>query len=972
MKSKNHSLLRQCHFETLWISYQPNTLNFFQFNSQLNVQDAHVPAKIDCLYSRGAYVVKLSHKADLIALACNQKFVARNSLVFMSVSNGTVFPVNLRAFGLGNGAKGRHYWIQELDWLCNDLYLAGITKHGAVFIVSRLGHPLAIHALGKDINMGPALYISLHPLILVRGKSSNNLTTGEISLSSTIENEDSLRQRYSISSHPTLPVVVCSDGYLVCIFRLQSSFATQSRLIRELMHETIGLLNSASDDLNNNRTATGTYARLENPFNKSVAKSRLVKKRDLSNHDDNDNDEDGDERKLPDWGLQTAPTTLVQSDNNNNKSNSDSGVEANDGVGQQREMKKAAKFQGHKIAEGKIIFSYLPEIVPVSFEMLQTGSVAAKMEHAFEYLQSSWTLLVSLSTREASQNIYECDQTAKSIQQSFGHFAYLFLTLDSASLREFQVYKQEFESRQQQQQQPSNQLVRRESKPSAEEEEFKIKLLVDLFIRMLKFLYFDPASKHNPNSHVIIYVPRFVEKFMQSILKFDSLLINDSKYSKSKTNLLSLIFNLLNFSESLLKSIYKFRQADNFSLSVDSVLGQKEDAKPGIESSSGGSSKKKQPSAKVEPDSLNGTTTTVEDPNETRTTRSVVADDEPSTSSLQSIVDADKNRALSFVDLLFEKSWNNLMHYAKKQRKLLNSMGKNRERQLKELDMLIILVERRLESFPANINSNIVNDSLLSNRLPDALQLKLKKLKFDTIQKRAQLFRINKADLVYLDLGNVELSIQLWTSQLESLFDQLDQLKLSIHQQPSSGAKLSHLIQKSVKIAHKILYACLVNYDLERLISIFNKHFEYESNGFSPFSLMANTFRHLRPPKPLKRTSLAVVCALKSLARFMALYFINNNLKKPLFVYSINNPQMMPNIMCETERQLCPVDHKVRIELSREKLTASISKSTMASFFTTDKTLELLIVTGLYDEAIYFANLINDWKISFFISSMLK
>lgn len=63
--------------------------------------------KIDCLYSRGVYVAKLSHSTELIALACNQKYVERNCLVFMSVANGTVFPVNLRAFGLGNDAKGR-------------------------------------------------------------------------------------------------------------------------------------------------------------------------------------------------------------------------------------------------------------------------------------------------------------------------------------------------------------------------------------------------------------------------------------------------------------------------------------------------------------------------------------------------------------------------------------------------------------------------------------------------------------------------------------------------------------------------------------------------------------------------------------------------------------------------------------------------------------------------------------------------
>lgn len=127
-----------------------------------------VENKFNCLYTRGAYVVKLAHSVDIIALACNQKYVEHNCLVFMSATNGSIAHVNLRNFGLNLNARGRHYWIQDLNWMFNDLYLAGITKHGAIFLVSRLGQPLLIHAIGKEINMGPALYLTLHPLIIIR------------------------------------------------------------------------------------------------------------------------------------------------------------------------------------------------------------------------------------------------------------------------------------------------------------------------------------------------------------------------------------------------------------------------------------------------------------------------------------------------------------------------------------------------------------------------------------------------------------------------------------------------------------------------------------------------------------------------------------------------------------------------------------------------------------------------------------
>jgi hypothetical protein len=62
----------------------------------------------------------------------------------------------------------RHYWIQDMNWMYNDLYLALVTKHGAVFIVPRLGNPVLIKASGSDVNIGPALYITIHPLIVIK------------------------------------------------------------------------------------------------------------------------------------------------------------------------------------------------------------------------------------------------------------------------------------------------------------------------------------------------------------------------------------------------------------------------------------------------------------------------------------------------------------------------------------------------------------------------------------------------------------------------------------------------------------------------------------------------------------------------------------------------------------------------------------------------------------------------------------
>lgn len=260
--------------------------------------------------------------------------------------------------------------------MANDLYVAGITKHGAIFLVSRLGNPLLIHAIGKE-TMGPALYLTLHPLIIFRGNSdtnsSQNMTNGTIN--STMENDDSLKQRYSIKNHPSLPIFACSDGYLMCVFRLESAYSTQSRLIREVMHETIGLLNSVS------KTTQNDPNYLDEPFNDHPSKKRSrARSTGLNSTINND--------KLPEWGMSSKQMTNQQSEN----SGSDSGVDSND----MKEKKYTGKASNIKVAEGKIIFSYLPQVMPISHETMPADTVVYKMERAFEYLQSSWSLLTSM------------------------------------------------------------------------------------------------------------------------------------------------------------------------------------------------------------------------------------------------------------------------------------------------------------------------------------------------------------------------------------------------------------------------------------------------------------------------------------------------------------------------------------------------------------------------------------------------
>ena len=275
---------------------------------------------------------------------------------------------------------------------------------------------------------------------------------------------------------------------------------------------------------------------------------------------------------IPNWDINMInPSGSQQLESD--KSGSDSGVDSNDGQNKHGKSSRGRSdsFGNQKIAEGKIIFSFLPQILPISDEVLNRSSVASKMESAYEHLQSSWALIVSMPTLSAGNDTHECDQTAKAIQQAFTHFSYLFLTMDSANLKEFQIYQNELEP-----------ILKKKFDTASShktqplelkfEEEFKIKVLVDLFMRFLKYLFFDPASKYNPNSHMIIYVPKFVEKFAQSLLKFENVFVHESFYSASRTNLFGLVYTLLNVCESQLKQVYSFKQDERFFLNINRVV----------------------------------------------------------------------------------------------------------------------------------------------------------------------------------------------------------------------------------------------------------------------------------------------------------------------------------------------------------------------------------------------------------------
>lgn len=55
------------------------------------------------------------------------------------------------------------YWVADMSWTWDDLFLCCILESGAVCMLTRLGQPLLLCTEGNSLEMGPAYYLPLHP-----------------------------------------------------------------------------------------------------------------------------------------------------------------------------------------------------------------------------------------------------------------------------------------------------------------------------------------------------------------------------------------------------------------------------------------------------------------------------------------------------------------------------------------------------------------------------------------------------------------------------------------------------------------------------------------------------------------------------------------------------------------------------------------------------------------------------------------
>ncbi|KAM9331016.1 ciliogenesis and planar polarity effector 1 [Gastrophryne carolinensis] len=194
-----------------------------------NVHWEYQGCSLDTIYpacepvkSRGALVAAFSKDGLVLALAMNQKDPKATCVLFVNTINFVTVCGSLKSCG----SKHQHipskylrsYWVGDMSWTADGLFLACMLKRGSFLLLTRLGELLTLTTFGCSVEFGPAEFIPLHPLITYRPPlpllESHNAND---SLGSVASEADLMRQRFSVTCHPRLPYLIVSDGYMVTV-----------------------------------------------------------------------------------------------------------------------------------------------------------------------------------------------------------------------------------------------------------------------------------------------------------------------------------------------------------------------------------------------------------------------------------------------------------------------------------------------------------------------------------------------------------------------------------------------------------------------------------------------------------------------------------------------------------------------------------------------------------------------------------
>nr|XP_041567097.1 ciliogenesis and planar polarity effector 1 isoform X3 [Taeniopygia guttata] len=221
--------------------------------------------------SRGALLCAFARDGLVLAVAVNQTDPKATQVLFLNTLNFVTVSGSLK----GCSSKSimtpsrftRSYWVGDMSWTPDSLFLACMLKRGCLVLLTCMGELLTLIASGCSVEFGPAQFIPFHPLITYSSISYNAFVVMKIdivtiqhysccrdssqSLGSSDSERDFLRQRFSVTSHPRLPYLIVSDGYMITLLRFPNNFSPSGFMRSLLLDSTQQLLENFCQNLLN-------------------------------------------------------------------------------------------------------------------------------------------------------------------------------------------------------------------------------------------------------------------------------------------------------------------------------------------------------------------------------------------------------------------------------------------------------------------------------------------------------------------------------------------------------------------------------------------------------------------------------------------------------------------------------------------------------------------------------------------------
>ncbi|KFO82956.1 Uncharacterized protein C5orf42, partial [Buceros rhinoceros silvestris] len=206
--------------------------------------------------SRGALLCAFARDGLLLAVAVNQTDPKATQILFLNTLNFVTVSGSLEGCSSKNSTVRskfvRSYWVGDMSWTTDSLFLACMLKRGSLILLTCMGELLTVVTSGCSIEFGPAEFIPFYPLITCRQQHSFCEDSSQ-SLGSSASESDLLRQRFSVASHPRLPYLIVSDGYMITVLKFPNNLSP-SGFIRSLLLDSAQQLENIRQNLLNSKS----------------------------------------------------------------------------------------------------------------------------------------------------------------------------------------------------------------------------------------------------------------------------------------------------------------------------------------------------------------------------------------------------------------------------------------------------------------------------------------------------------------------------------------------------------------------------------------------------------------------------------------------------------------------------------------------------------------------------------------------